>query len=438
MARLTISLLFRLSLLLMFLFPAAGLAEESYTFDIGEIEKKPYHFGAYVELRPMVYLLDEDAALYKLQYYADDPGSAEEELNARVQLEGSYEKGKGRLYLKTNTDLVYSSFSQGDEKTVIYEGYASYHLTDSLKIQIGKRNLKWGKGYAWNPVNFLDRIKDPDDPDQSLEGSIMASMDYIRSFEGPLKTVSFTPVIFPVYNHINDEFGVNNRLNLGAKLYFLLYDTDLDLIYIADGSRTARMGMDFSRNVTSSFEIHGELAHIRNNRQQTLDAAGLTHTETADATSGLIGIRHLTAFDLTTIVEYYRNGTGFDVDAMENYFRYIKKGFDVFRTTGNAAMIGTAQKLASSGYGRSNPMEDYLYIKLSQKEPLDILYFTPSVAAIININDGSFNVTPELLYTGIKNLELRLRAGFIRGQTDTEFGEKAADYRIEFRAGYYF
>jgi hypothetical protein len=433
-----IPFLLKLLLVLLLLFPPAGHAEESYTFDLSEIEKKPYHFGAYLEARPVAFLLDEDAALYKLQYYADNPGSAMEELNGRVQLEGSYEKGKGRLYLKTNTDLVYSTFSYGDENTAIYEGHASYNFSDSLKIQIGKRNLKWGKGYAWNPVNFFDRVKDPDDPDQSLEGNIMASMDYIRSFDGPLKTVSFTPVIFPVYDHINKEFGIKDRLNLGAKVYFLLYDTDLDLIYAADGSKTARMGFDFSRNITTSFEIHGEIAHIRNHTGQTLDAAGAVRTDTSDEISGLVGIRHLTTFDLTTIVEYYHNGTGAGVDAMENYFRYIKRGFDVYRSTGNAAMIGTAQKLASSGYGRSNPMEDYLYIKLSQKEPLDILYFTPSVAAIINTNDGSFNLTPELLYTGIKNLELRLRAGFIRGGNETEFGEKAADYRFELRAGYYF
>jgi hypothetical protein len=433
-----IQLIFRLLIGFLIIFPATGHAEESYTFDVGEIEKKPYHFGAYLEMRPMVYLLDKDAALYKLQYYADDPGNAIKELNARIQLEGTYEKGKGRLYLKTNTDLAYSSFSYGDEKSAIYEGYASYNLMESLKIQIGKRNLKWGKGYAWNPVNFFDRLKDPDDPDQSLEGNIIASMDYIRSFDGPLKTVSFTPVLFPVYEHINDAFGLNNRLNLGAKLYFLLYDTDLDLIYVADGSRTARMGMDFSRNITSSFEMHGEIAHIRDNRRQTIDAAGLIHTEISDATSALLGIRHLTTFDLTTIIEYYHNGAGFGADAMENYFRYVKKGFDTYRTTGNAAMMGVAQNLAAAGYGRPNPMEDYLYLKFSQKEPADILYFTPSIAAMVNLHDGSFSVTPELLYTGITNLELRLRAGFIRGQTDTEFGEKAADYRIEFRAGYYF
>ncbi len=423
---------------MLILFPAAGNAEESYTFDIGEIEKKPYHFGAYIEMRPTLYLLDKDAALYKLSYYADNPGSAMEEANGRIQLEGAFEKGNGRLYVKTNTDLSYSSFDYEKERTAIYEGYASYHLMDRVKLQAGKRNLKWGKGYAWNPVNFLDRLKNPDDPDQSLEGNIMASLDYIQSFAGPLKTFSFTPVLLPVYNHINDDFGLNNRLNLAVKLYFLLYDTDLDLIYAADGSRTARWGLDFSRNVTSSFEVHGELAHIRGNRQQTVDEAGLPHLETADAVSGLLGIRHLTTFDLTTIIEYYHNGAGFGVDAMTNYFGYINRGFDIYRTTGNAGIMNSAQTLAASGYGRANPMEDYLYLKFSQKEPADIIYFTASVAAMVNLKDGSYSVTPELLYTGITNLEMRLRAGFIRGGTNTEFGEKAVDSRIELRAAYYF
>jgi hypothetical protein len=57
---------------------------------------------------------------------------------------------------------------------------------------------------------------------------------------------------------------------------------------------------------------------------------------------------------------------------------------------------------------------------------------------MMNLNDGSCSLTPELLYAGIINLELRLLAGFIIGTRNTEFGEKQNDYRLEFRAGYYF
>ena len=57
---------------------------------------------------------------------------------------------------------------------------------------------------------------------------------------------------------------------------------------------------------------------------------------------------------------------------------------------------------------------------------------------MVNLNDRSYSITPELLYTGITNLELRLRFGWIRGGRGTEFGEKPNDYRLELRTGYYF
>jgi hypothetical protein len=55
-----------------------------------------------------------------------------------------------------------------------------------------------------------------------------------------------------------------------------------------------------------------------------------------------------------------------------------------------------------------------------------------------NIDDQSWTLTPEVLYTGITNWELRLRTGIIVGVRNSDFGEKQNDYRIELRAGYYF
>ncbi len=74
----------------------------------------------------------------------------------------------------------------------------------------------------------------------------------------------------------------------------------------------------------------------------------------------------------------------------------------------------------------------------SQKEPFDILYFTPALTTILNLNDRSFTLSPELAYTGITNLDLRLKASFINGPTDSEFGEKPFDFKLELRVGYYF
>ena len=425
-------------LILMFwLISAVVSAEESYTFDLGETEKKPYSVGGYIEIKPILFGLDRDSAFYKLRFYNDPQGQTLSEVNGRMQLEGSYEKDIFRIYAKTNTDLK-SSYSGESERTTFYELYGSVKPSSDFKFDVGKKTLKWGKGYAWNPVAFVDRPKDPDDPELAMEGYILATADYIKSMDGPLKTFSFTPVLFPVYDHVNDSFGTRNKLNVAGRFYFLLYDTDIDLLFMTEGSLSDRYGADFSRNITTNFEIHGEFAYIRNFRKNTLDASGNITSREADARSYLIGVRHLTTFDLTTIIEYYHNGTGFSDDDMKSYYAFVTRGYDTYQTTGNATILGRARQMAESGYGRSSAMADYLYVRFSQKEPFDILYFTPSLTLMMNTEDKSWSMTPELLYTGITNMELRLRSRFISGVVNSEFGEKQNDYRIEIRVGYYF
>jgi hypothetical protein len=56
----------------------------------------------------------------------------------------------------------------------------------------------------------------------------------------------------------------------------------------------------------------------------------------------------------------------------------------------------------------------------------------------MNLNDRSLSISPELLYTGITNLELRLKATGLFGQRGSEFEEKPNDYRLELRVRYYF
>jgi hypothetical protein len=427
-------LVFHLASVLCFL-PSA-FAEE-YTFDLSEIEKKPYYFGGYAELRPILFGLDKDSALYKLRFYNRDEGNTVEEYTAKLQLEGSLEKGVGRLFVKTNTEFRKSYLGE-DQKTTIYESFFSIKPSSSLSVDIGKKTLKWGKGYAWNPVAFVDRPKDPDDPELSLEGFIVASADYIKSFQGPMKTLSFTPVLIPVYKHVNDTFGDKNELSFAGRLYLLLYDTDIDFIFLTGGSRTTRYGADFSRNITTNFEVHGEFAFINDFKKKFIDSSGNLFEKESDAKSYLVGIRYLTEKDTTYIFEYYHNGTGFTSHEMRDFFSFVVKGYDSYLMSGNDTVLKKASGIAKGNYGRMNPMKDYVYLRVSQKELFDILYFTPSVTGILNVKDSSFSLSPELMYTGITNLELRLKAVFINGEQFSEYGEKQNDYRVEARARYYF
>lgn len=416
---------------------ASPSSAEEYTFDLSEIEKKPYHVGGYAELRPILFGLDKDSSLYKLNFYNRDEGATLEEYNAALQLEGSLEKGVARLFVRTNTDYKKSYLGEGLE-TIVYEGFLSLKPSSSLTIDMGKKTLKWGKGYAWNPVAFLDRPKNPDDPELNIEGFVVASADYIKSFDGPLKTLSFTPVVLPVYENVNDDFGVVNKVNVAGKIYLLLYDTDIDFIVLSGGSKTARYGADFSRNITTNFEIHGEFAVIEDYRKRSIDSSGNILEKEFDAESWLAGIRYLTEGETTYILEYYRNGAGFTTDEMRDYFSFINTAYDSYIASGSDALLKKGLNITEGNYGRMNPAREYLYLRISQKEPFDILYFTPSITWISNVSDKSFSLSPELLYTGITNLDLRLKAGIIAGDRLTEYGERQNDYRVEMRARYYF
>lgn len=123
---------------------------------------------------------------------------------------------------------------------------------------------------------------------------------------------------------------------------------------------------------------------------------------------------------------------------MVDYFSFIDKGYEAYTSSGDDALLNKAMSITQGSYGRMNPSRGYVYMRVSRKEPFDILYFTPSVTGILNIDDRSFTLSPEFLYTGITNLELRLKATFITGEILTEYGEKQNDYKAEFRVRYYF
>ena len=422
-------------------FPFPALSEDEYEFDLSEIEneiaKKPYSLGGFFELRPVLFGLDRNSAFYKIKFYDKDERSTLEQYNSGLRLEGSYHKGIAGLFFRADSRLWYGH-EGWDGETTLLEGYLALKPDPGFALEAGKKVLLWGKGYAFNTVNFVSRPKDPDDPTEPIEGYYLAAADWIKSFGGPLQTVAFTPVILPVTKSINDQFGEPDHVNFAAKLYGLLWDTDIDLLFFTGKSRTTRYGLDFARNITSNFAVHGEFAWLPGFDKKSIDSQGNLHTEKSDLMKYLFGIRYLTTNDMTFIVEYYHNGAGLDKNDANNFYGYVDRAYDTYLATGNSSGLDRAARLSQGSIGAFKPMRDYLYFRASWNEPFDILYFTPAVFSIINLNDQSLSITPELLYNPITNLQLRLRGAFLIGGNDTEFGEKQNDYKVELRVRYYF
>lgn len=416
---------------------APAPAQEDYGFDAAQFEKKPFELGGYAELTWERFTLDRGAAFYGLNFF--DQGSREDfdRGTGAVQLDGLYRRGMASLRFLGRGSRAHD-YTGDDNDTRLYEGYLSLQPNDRTTLDLGKKALRWGKGYAWNPVGFVERPKDPNDPELSREGFVVLAGDLIRSFDGRLKTLALTPVLLPVRDSLNDDFGAADHVNAAAKLYALYGDTDLDLMILGAGSRGRRYGFDFARNLTTNFEIHGEWARTADTERALTDAAGNVTRVRADADSYLLGLRHLTENDVTTIVEYYRNGAGYTQDEMRAFFERVHTVYDQFQASGDATALGRIRDTLQTPFARPTPMGRYLYLRVSAKEPFDILYFTPAITLIDNLDDRSYSAAPELLYTGVTDLELRLRLYVLRGERLTEFGEKQNDRRVEFRVRYFF
>ena len=425
------------ALLLGGLAAAPAAADDEFAFDSSEFEKKALEFGGYLEFKPERNWLNDDGSFYRLNFYDGRQREKLDRRSATLKLNAKLSRGISTVNLRASLEHTDDGLAS-DRVSRFDEAYVSLKPDPGFTLDLGKMALKWGKGYAWNPVGFVERQKDPNDVELAREGYSVIAADFIDNRDGALKTIAFTPLLLPVSSSINSDFGEPGHVNAAAKLYLLYRDTDIDFTWLSRGSRSPRFGVDFSRNLGSNLEIHGEWARLKDVARPVVDATGAARLERGDATSYLLGLRYLSDNDLTTIVEYYRNGSGYSATQNENFHALVDAGMRQFAATANDALLKRAAQLGAAGYGRANPLQDYLYLRLSQKEPFDIVYFTPSLTAIVSLDDHSYSLTPELLYTGINNLDLRLRAAWLNGGNGTEFGEKQNSRRLELMARFYF
>jgi hypothetical protein len=423
---------------LIFILPGTLQADDGFTFELEEIEKKPIEWGGYIELKCEHLDINQAGALTTLNFQ-EDPPTTIDRISPGLQIDGSYVTDITSFKWLLKAGGMQDNFGWSDFAD-IYMAYGSIKPYQNSTLDLGKKTYKWGTGYAWNPVGFINRPKDPNDPQEALEGYITGELDLIKSFlhHDSLDNIALTTVLLPVYNSINDQFGAENNINLAAKLYLLYKNTDIDFLLYTGNSRSNRFGADFSRNITTNFEIHAEAAYIDNKKRILLQEDGTTEQEKNNVFSYLLGLRYLTATDLTAIIEYYHNGNGYTAEQRDLFYSRGNNDALQIDNQENNFFFQHTRELSLHGYGRAYVGRNYLYAKFTQKEAFAVLYFTPGLTTIINLDDRSASITPEISYSGFTNLEIRLRFSLLTGGSFTEFGEKQNKNKVELRLRCFF
>lgn len=414
---------------------AAHVSAEDFKFDASEFEKKTFEFSGYLEQKEEGLKLRGNSPAYKFTYPGEDERHHLLRSTTTLELAGKLNLDPVVVDMRGQAARAHDALVTATNRGQVMEGGIRWSAGPALTFDAGKRVLRWGKGYAWSPVGFVERPKDSSDPSASREGFTMASGEWTKSLEGPISTIGFTGLVVPTDTHLNSDFGAKKDLNPAAKLYLLAWDTDVDFLWRGKGAKPQSFGFDFSRNITSALEVHGEWTRTLEATRTTLSAEGAMRQSETNFNSWLLGLRYLTSSEVTWIVEYYRNGGGYGAGELDDYYTFLDRAL----ADGSApALEEKARGAAQSGYGRPNPGKDYLYAKASVSEPFGWVYGAASLTAMTNLNDRSWQLVPEVSYTGFNNVELRARAFFLGGGDHTEFGEKAASRRIEVYARFFF
>ena len=257
--------------LVLLLFSLLLLAEEydEFAFEGDEFEKKVLDYQGYI--RSENTFLHSDREHKKI-------AKTNNEFNLKADLD----------YKLINLHADYSFFYRHTE----YDSAQTESILNALyqrfgderqSLSVGKEVLRWGKGYAYSPVAFFERPKDPIYPELSREGYWMAHGKFTRTLDGGfIDNYTVTLLGLPDVDD-NDPLFEHTDSKYGVKLYLLLDQTDIDLI-IGDDA----YGIDFSTNAAEGLELHGEYAYK------------------ASEESYLAGLRFQSSGDLTVIAEYMK------------------------------------------------------------------------------------------------------------------------------------
>ncbi len=267
-----------LFLLPVFMF-AGDLDNIDTSFDLGDVDK-PYSYKGY--LKPEAYYID-DKDKYK-------------KIKTELNFEGDYKKNL--WYFKLN----WSGYYINDEKDiqtfgVLNEGYVKYGDVNK-NVTIGKELLKWGKGYAYSAVSFFTREKNPLYPEDLKQGYDLLHLKTISSLNSDIKNYSIDLIYMPVTDTLNSD--LKKSQNFGGKLYMLYKDVDIDFMFEKSNTYADRFGGDFSFNLMTELEIHGEYAFDSDKNN-----------------SYLLGAKYASDYDYTLTCEWYKKWDN-------NKFLYLK------------------------------------------------------------------------------------------------------------------
>jgi len=307
-------------------------------------------------------------------------------------------------------------------------------LGESWDLLLGKKILKWGTGYAFNPTGVIEPQRSPSDPGDRLNQNEGRNLVSLTGFIGKS---SFTAVYLndAVYAHSKLAWGTNE---LALRAYTFIAGLDLSLVaHYREGDRL-EVGANTSYVIGDNLELHGELLGKRGSSmlyhailQSDNPAQEFTSFPYAAVDNNareifcklLAGGQFTFDDGVNVALEYYHNQEGLSSGEWKRWMNFVKFQDAVQRgaVAVDPAMIAPSHLNLLWSLLTLSPrgtMRDYVFLRGAYAEDS----WSCEAICFMNAADGSVALIPTLTWKASQSVSVYIRYTGYLGTDGSEFG----------------
>jgi hypothetical protein len=346
---------------------------------------------------------------------------------------------------------------QQDDNThfVTNEYYLDLFVAKKAYLRIGKKRQTLGVGWTFSPVDdVLEWPKNVVDPTDFREGK------YLASVEVPYADASLSLIYIPKVEYdkesesgqagIPEEFDFDSP-TIGIRLWLLLWDTDVALIY----NRTEKIpevekdyfGLTLNRYWGDLGTYFEAMAHKGNDLEFVyVNESGSYYFPTGEDLERIkdddedyyvnlsIGVNYSLSDGTKFSMEYFRNQEGYNDEEFDLFYEFLEHDSEIYETT-NDESVGNKILKANQILG-SRLRQNYL--SLTFDRPFTFDDFNPHLGAIINLDDSSFQLNGSIEWAIRDDTNITLDTRYFSGGDETEYGLKPDNYKVILKTVYFF
>jgi hypothetical protein len=342
--------------------------------------------------------------------------------------------GYGGLTSSLNFDALTDNLKESDYTFTLRELSLDLSLTDEFDITIGKKILKWGPGYAFNPTGVVEPQRSPSDPSDRLGQNDGRKLASATAFLGKN---SFTLVYINDVQYKSSKLFWSNQ-EFALRAYTFINGFDLSFIgHYKEGDRL-ETGLNCAKVIGSNLELHGEVLAKKgssaeyhrvitsdNDEQIFTSNPYVALYEQSDRIfyKILLGGQYTFENGINIVLEYYHDAEGLSKIEWKRWMKFVK----FLNSIQQGSIAATPMLIEAS---RNNilwalrtlsprgTMSDYIFAR----EYYSTGNWSFECLQFLNALDLSVVVIPSASFGISENVSLYSRLTSFIGGSDSEFG----------------